>query len=95
MLYLIQYLFCMLVLGRKPHQHVFGPWFVKEKFVVKYFLNESHCMRHRGRISIMRLCECGEYQVKQYETSDFLSENESDAACLVLQTKLLELNTAK
>jgi hypothetical protein len=74
MLYLIQYLFCMLVLGRKPHQHAYGPWFVEYDGVTGY-RDASENWKHYSRLLVMRVCPCGSCEEKKYLSSDHSYES--------------------
>lgn len=91
MLYLIQYLFCMLVLGRKPHRHVYGQWFVKENVKASYRLETTWL--YFTRIEFMRVCPCGSHEMKVVDTQNYVSEDmANDAGVKIRDNVLASLN---
>lgn len=73
MLFILKYLWCVLILGRKPkpaHEHSFGKWFVIKDNIENKVVSGIVC--HVGAVEIKRVCSiCGEEQVKQFFTGNY------------------------
>ncbi len=83
MLLIIKYLWCILILGRKPkppHEHSFGEWILVEQ-VLQTTKIYGVIERYRGKASIKRICSvCGEEQEKHFETGLFMESSETKDA---------------